>query len=268
LTNQLFLGFLLAVLVAAAAWWFKSLSISGALGAALIGTIIFGLGGWKWAIILLTFFISSSILSRMFLDRKSGLSEKFEKGSQRDASQVLANGGIAAVLTLFHYFFPSETWPWIGFAASMAAVNADTWATELGVLNPGLPRLMTNFKRVEKGTSGAISLTGTLASFLGAGLVAFIAILLMPMGNNLFIFGIISAAGLFGSGFDSYLGATAQAIYRCPSCNKETEKHPIHNCGTETTLIRGMKWLNNDVVNTGCALAGLIFALFFLWILN
>ncbi|HKZ43706.1 MAG TPA: DUF92 domain-containing protein [Anaerolineales bacterium] len=268
MTYQLLFGFLLAVIVASMAWYFNSLSKSGALGAVLIGTVIFGLGGWKWAIILLTFFISSSMLSRMFSNRKTGLSEKFEKGSQRDMSQVLANGGIAAIFTIMHFFFPSESWPWTGFIASMAAVNADTWATELGVLNPGPPRLMTNFKKVEKGTSGAISLVGTLASFLGASLVAIIAIFLMPVDDPILLYCIISISGILGSGFDSLLGSTIQAIYRCPACNKETERHPLHSCGTETTLIRGLKWLNNDLVNAGCAFAGPFFALLFLWIVR
>ena len=266
MTNQLFSGFLLAVLVAITAWQFHSLSTSGALSAALIGTIIFGLGGWKWAVILLTFFISSSLLSRLFSKQKSDLSEKFEKGNQRDMSQVLANGGIAALFTILHYFFSSALWPWVGFIASMAAVNADTWATELGVLNPGYPRLMTNFKKVEKGTSGAISPIGTLASLGGASLIAILAALLLPDRNPFLILGIVSVAGFLGSLFDSFLGATVQAIYTCPTCKKETERHPIHRCGAKTIQIRGIKWINNDLVNTGCALAGSVFGLFFLWI--
>ncbi|NJS15001.1 MAG: DUF92 domain-containing protein, partial [Sphingopyxis sp.] len=65
-----------------------------------------------------------------------------------------AGGGVCVV----PLFFPESSIGWIGFAASLAAVNADTWATELGVLNPSSPRLITNLhKRVEKGTSGGIS---------------------------------------------------------------------------------------------------------------
>ncbi|MCX6036871.1 MAG: DUF92 domain-containing protein, partial [Chloroflexi bacterium] len=69
---------------------------------------------------------------------------------------------------------------------------------------------------------------------------------------------IIIIAGLLGSLFDSFLGATVQAIYRCPHCDKETEKHPLHTCGTETVQIRGWSWLNNDMVNLGCALMGAV----------
>ena len=47
---------------------------------------------------------------------------------------------------------------------------------------------------------------------------------------------------------DSLLGATVQAMYYCPACEKETERR-IHNCGTRTRPMRGVTWLNNDVVN-------------------
>jgi uncharacterized protein (TIGR00297 family) len=253
---QLLFGFLCAAVIAFAAYRGHSLSRSGAWGALLEGTLIFGLGGWRWAVILLAFFISSSALTRMFARRKASLNEKFDKGGQRDIGQVLANGGIAALFAGLHLFFPQAAWTWMGFAASLAAVNADTWATELGVLNPSLPRLITNWKPVERGTSGGISLYGTLAAAGGALLIAGLAGLLGPSGNFWMITGIAGLGGLLGALFDSFLGATVQAIYRCPQCGKETEKHPQHTCGTETIQVRGLKWLNNDMVNLGCAVVG------------
>jgi uncharacterized membrane protein len=59
-------------------------------------------------------------------------------------------------------------------------------------------------------------------------------------------------AGFLGALFDSLLGASVQAIYHCPSCEKETERHPSHSCGTPTTRTRGWGWLNNDWVNFAC----------------
>ncbi|MGA2489878.1 MAG: DUF92 domain-containing protein [Anaerolineales bacterium] len=253
---QLILGCLGAAVVAFAAYRARSLSRSGAWGALLEGTIIFGLGGWRWAVLLLAFFVSASALTHMFAKRKATLNEKFEKGGQRDLGQVIANGGIASLFAGLHFFFPQASWPWMAFAASLAAVNADTWATELGVLNPSMPRLITNWKPVERGTSGGISVYGTLAAVGGAALIAVLAGLVRASGNFWMITAIASLGGLLGSLFDSLLGATVQAIYRCPHCDKETEKHPLHTCGTETVQIRGWNWLNNDMVNLGCALVG------------
>src|SRR6266498_1992747 len=255
---QVLYGFIMAIIIAYVAYRMHSLNKSGAYAATLIGTIIFGIGGWQWAILLLTFFITSSALSRSFKDRKLGLNEKFSKGHERDAGQVFGNGGLATLFAGLHAFYPESILPWVGFAASLAAVNADTWATELGVLNPTPPRMITDLrKRVEKGTSGGISLWGTFASLLGASIIALPAALFI---DNWLLFPLITFAGLAGSLFDSLLGATVQAMYFCPTDQKETEKHPLHTCGTQTVHIRGWKWLDNDWVNFACGAFGALLA--------
>src|SRR5262249_51399443 len=129
--------------------------------ATLVGTLVYGFGGWPWSALLLAFFISSSLLTFTFKSRKQTVQDDFSKGSARDAAQVFANGGLPVVFALLHALFPAQPWTWAGFAGALAAVNSDTWATELGVLNSASPRLITNpWKRVQAGTSGGISLLG------------------------------------------------------------------------------------------------------------
>lgn len=252
-------GLALAMTIAFLAWRARSLNKSGALAAVLTGTVIFGSGGWQWAALLLTFFLTSSAFSRAFKKRKQGLDEKYSKGHERDAGQVFGNGGIAAAFAALHFLFPNESWPWFGFAASLAAVNADTWGTELGVLNPQPPRMITNLNKVvEIGTSGAISSTGTLASLAGSGLIGMLTASLLPLPDSVITGIIITLAGLAGSLFDSFLGATVQAIYYCPQDRRETEQHPTHSCGAATTRLRGWKWLDNDRVNFACSAFGVI----------
>jgi len=259
---QILLGFILSVLASYLAYRVHSLNKSGALAAVIVGTIVFGLGGWQWAALLLAFFITSSGLSRLFKKRKQGLDEKFSKGHERDAGQVFGNGGLATAFVLVHALYPESSVGWVGFAASLAAVNADTWATELGVLNPHPPRLITKINQVvEKGTSGGISTIGTLASLAGSALIGLLAASLYPAPDTVKVFLILTLSGLAGSLFDSFLGATVQAMYYCPTDKKETEKHPYHTCGTETTHIRGWAWLNNDWVNGACGAFGALFAL-------
>lgn len=256
---QIIFGLILASIVAFLAYRVHSLNKSGAFAAIVVGTIIFGLGGWQWAVLLLLFFTTSSALSRAFKKRKQGLNEKFSKGHERDAGQVFGNGGLATLFVLVHALYPESIIGWVGFAASLAAVNADTWATELGVLNPTPPRMITDVrKRVEKGTSGGVSLFGTLASLFGAAVIALPA---AWFASDWSLLPLITLAGLAGSLFDSLLGATVQAMYFCPTDQKETEKHPLHMCGTETVQIRGWKWLDNDWVNFACSLFAVLIAL-------
>ncbi len=267
---QLLIGFFLAILIAFLAWRTGSLSKSGAWGAMLTGGLIFGLGGLRWAILLLLFFISSSALTRAFSQRKASLAEKFSKGGQRDWGQVMANGGLGALLAIGYAIPPHHEWLWLAFAGAMAAVNADTWSTELGVLSQISPRMITTGAKVERGASGGVTLAGILASLGGAALIGIAAVLTSEHDgwvSSLAILGIIILGGLVGSLFDSLLGATVQAIYWCPTCNKETERHPMHTCGSPTSQVRGLSWFNNDVVNLACSLMGAIVAAGLYWLL-
>jgi len=152
------------------------------------------------------------------------------------------------------------------FAAAFAAANADTWATELGVLSKTWPRKLTTWVPVPPGTSGGISLAGTIAAAGGSLLIAAVAVLLWPgastgAGDRLLFGVIILVAGVCGSLVDSVMGATVQAIYWCPACEKETEKTPNHSCSSMTEQIRGWKWMNNDAVNLTCTLSAALLAL-------
>jgi uncharacterized protein (TIGR00297 family) len=261
---QQFSGIILGAVIGYLAWRLRALSTSGAWAAAITGALIFGLGGLRWAILLLAFFVTSSALSRLFGRRKKKLEEKFSKGSQRDAAQVLANGGLGALLVLLHWLQPEASIWWLAFAGTLAAVNADTWATELGVLSPQSPRLLTTGQVVERGASGGVTLLGYLAAAAGSGLIALLAAWLAPQyrpGVNPLGLGLcVWLAGLAGCTLDSLLGATVQAIYRCPACQKETERHPYHTCGAQTMPLRGWLWLGNDVVNGLASLAGAVAA--------
>ncbi len=266
---RLLSGFLFGGLIGLLAWRAHALSKSGAIAATFTGGLIFGLGGMPWAVLLMAFFISSSALSKAFARRKASLGEKFAKGSVRDWGQVLANGGLGALLAVGLWIFPGAAWPWLAYAGAMAAVNADTWATELGVLNPHPPRMITSFQRVERGTSGAVSLGGTISAAGGALFIALCALPFTPLGQAPALLVCVTLGGLFGSAVDSLLGATLQAIYFCPACQKETERHPFHLCGTHTSRVRGLSWMDNDVVNFICSLSGALAALaIWLWLLT
>jgi uncharacterized protein (TIGR00297 family) len=249
--SQIALAVVISILIVALALWRGSLSRSGAVGALVVGILTFGLGGPVWGVLLALFFVTSSLLSHYKEREKEAAAEKFEKGHQRDIAQVFANGGLGSLAAVLSVLVPSPIWfPF--FLGVMATVTADTWATELGTLSKQPPRLITNGRVVEVGTSGGISLLGTAVS-LGGGLLIGLAAawwtatpILAPIG---------AVAGLIGSLFDSLLGATVQQIYYCDVCGKETERK-VHKCGNPTRPLRGLPWLNNDLVNLLSSIVG------------
>lgn len=247
-------GAILATMIGMAAWLKGSLSPSGVLGAIITGTLLFGLGGWTAGLALIGFFLSSSLLSRLFRPEKAQVEAEYAKTGTRDLGQALANGGVAAAAIAAMAVTRDIRYLSAAIGA-LAAANADTWATELGVLSPRLPRLITTFRSVPAGTSGAISLIGTLAATAGAAFVGVVAAITSPRLWPLVPW--FALAGLAGSFVDSLLGATVQGTYYCPRCQKETERR-VHRCGAETTLHKGIRWFGNDTVNLLATLTGAV----------
>jgi uncharacterized protein (TIGR00297 family) len=239
----------------------RFLDLSGAIGAFILGVIVFGLGRWAFTIPMLTFFILSSLLSKFGQKNKHVVNLIFAKSGVRDIFQVLANGGLGGVFAIFWYLYPLELFYFL-FIASLAAVTADTWATEIGVLSRRSPRSILDFKKVPKGASGGVTLVGTLGAATGAIVLVSSGYIASPHNsprliglNELFL---LIFSGFAASLVDSLLGATLQAQYRCLQCQKITEKE--HHCNDkETVLIRGYRWLNNDMVNITAAFSGVLF---------
>ncbi|MFC2036963.1 DUF92 domain-containing protein, partial [Chloroflexota bacterium] len=121
---QLLLGLILSSLVGGLAYWRRALTVSGLTGAILVGTVIFGFGGWVWGLLLITFFVSSSVLSHYRRADKAAVAEKFAKGSRRDLGQVLANGAVGAGLAVAFGSEPNSLL-FAAFVGVMGTVNAD-----------------------------------------------------------------------------------------------------------------------------------------------
>lgn len=252
-------GLVLSVVIAAIALRRGSLSASGVAGAIVVGTIVFGFGGLPLGVVLVMFFVLSSLLTRLRAEAKREVVQDFAKGGRRDLGQVLANGGVAAALALL-WWVAREPGVVAAYAGAMATATADTWATELGVLSPSPPRLVTTWKSVRAGTSGGVSPLGTAAAACGAAVIAVTLVLSLQVCGLLGLGGLppgVTAAplalaawigGVVGSTIDSLLGATVQAMYYSPRRGKETERR-IDPDGSTNRHARGWRWLGNDWVN-------------------
>jgi len=237
LTAALLAAACVAILGHAAGW----LTRDGAIAAVIVGGIILTSAGLTGIALLALFFLSGSILTYA---GRGGMPDRDESPSRgRTWRQVVANGGWAAVGALL---VPGEpAWGWAILIGALAAGQADTWGTEIGGRSPTPPRLITTGRAVPAGTSGGVTLLGTLAGISGAGLIAGLAWALGVPGG-IVVAGIVG--GVVGTLSDSLLGATVQGVYRCDTCDVTTEQ-PSPRCGQLTRLVRGCRWMDNDVVN-------------------
>lgn len=268
-------GLVLSAMIGSAAFSRGSLSRSGVAGAVLIGTTLFGFGGWLAGAMLIAFFVSSSALSHYKASdgHKQVAAQMFDKGGRRDVFQALANGGSAAALAAIAGLASLTGNPELariataGMVGALATANADTWATELGVLSALPPRRITNLRVVvAPGTSGGVTGLGVLAALAGAACIGgvYLAGRIVaglwapappPLAPAASLALAATVAGLAGSLVDSTLGATVQAIYYDPARRKETERR-VSADGTPNQRVRGWTWLNNDWVNFLATLAG------------
>jgi uncharacterized protein (TIGR00297 family) len=260
----------LNITVAVVAYLRRSVTATGSIAGAAVGLLMYLSGGLFFWSVLMAFFLSSSLLSRATGNgRKAAAEALHEKGSRRDAIQVLANGGLAAVIAVA-YGVTGSPFFLMGFGITMAAANADTWASEIGVLSQRPPVSILTFRAVPRGTSGGVSLLGFGAALAGAfGIALWFAggYLLSSVWNGreiVTIVGIITVGGFLGAVIDSVLGATVQAQYRDATGGGITERRADAQ-GVPNRLTRGVPAVNNDVVN---ALSGLLSVLVFVILLQ
>ena len=266
---KMLIGLSSSAIVCLAAWRCRALTVSGAAAAFVVGALIMGLGGLAFAVPLIVFFVTSSAWSRW----RTGNQRAAEKHG-RNASQVIGNGGVAALIAVAAALTPAHMLPttrdwFLLYVASLAFANADTWATEIGSKLSRSARRISDWARVTSGTSGAVSLPGSLAALAGSLVVAASAAAVWPTAAFALQWPMdwaealaVTWAGFVGSLVDSLLGATVQAEYRCAKCGKHTEA--VTHCDMPTLKLRGLRWFGNGAVNFAGSLAAVLAAWYLL----
>jgi uncharacterized protein (TIGR00297 family) len=200
----LFVNTIVAVLGYAA----RTVSLAGAICGAVIGTAIFAALGWQGWMLLLVTFIAASVASRMGIERKQSLGIAEERGGRRGPGNAIANTGVAAIAAVLAGLDVHDAAARLAFVAALVAGGSDTIASEIGKAIGRRTWSITSLRRVAPGTSGAMSLEGTLAGILGAtGLgVAAIALGLLPAA----LLAVVVIAATVGALIESWLGATLE----------------------------------------------------------
>ncbi len=184
------------------AYRFKTADLPGLFSAALVGIILIIFADIRWFFLMLSFFVLGSVATRYRIDYKKTLHVEQEKGGARGYLNVFANGIVAAAAAVCYGVFLNPIFIAV-YIGSVATAAADTIAGEIGVCSEN-PRLITTFKKVERGTNGGVTLVGEIAGFGGSLLIAGIALILGIASPALCIACII--AGFIGTNVDSLIG--------------------------------------------------------------
>lgn len=206
--GRLAVGILLNLLVAGAGWAAQTVSVSGVIAGAIIGTIIFACAGaGAWSLLLIAFAVAA-VSSRIGYKRKLQLGIAEERGGRRGAANAIANTGFAAGAALLAVMSPYRMEALLAVAAALAAGSSDTVASEIGKAFGRRTFLVIGLKPVAPGTSGALSLEGTAAGIVAAAMLALVAVQTGVVPHAFLL--VIVVAATAGSLIESALGATLE----------------------------------------------------------
>lgn len=234
----------------------KALDKGGFLASVAVGYAIFLGGGWRWFVVIATFFILGVGFTWYKYEHKKKLGGAQEKGGARNWPNILANGGLAAVFGACELLFGGGAFA-VLYLGAMSAAASDTVATELGLLNRSAPRLITHPGRsVVPGTSGGVSRLGFGGSLLASFAIGIIAALLgvVPGASPVAVVLISVIGGFAGSVADSLIGATFQRKGVCTVCGAPTES--LVHCGKHTRCDSGLGFVDNNIVNLLATVVG------------
>ena len=241
------------------AYWKRQLNLSGVVAAVVMGAAATVMGGFTSLSLYLFFLISAAVIGKLS-KRIRGLDRIHKKGGRRDAVQVLANGGAALAAMLIHAFDSSPVYLAV-FTACLAEACSDTWASEIGVLSKNEPVSILTFTKVPKGLSGGVSLLGTCSAMLSSILYGIFAFSCYD-GINLSLVMVVIFSSFAGVMTDSVLGATLQAHFYDEKEDIITE-HSRDREGNALKLVRGLRFMDNDMVNLTSNIITFLLASFF-----
>jgi uncharacterized protein (TIGR00297 family) len=186
----------------------KKLTVNAAIVAGFVGLFVYKGAGSKGLAMLVTFFLLGSFATSLFITKKQGLGIAEHNSGQRTTGQVIANGGVAAILAAIAWYKPLYA-PLLQLmmAGSLASATADTLSSELGSVYGRKFYDILSFKKSNPGPDGVVSLEGTLIGIAGSILIAFVYAI--GFGLNYYACFIVIAGGL-GNLMDSFLGATLE----------------------------------------------------------
>lgn len=218
------------------AWWVihkNWLDQTGWWAALWVAVVLWMSGGWKALSAPVFLLVAGSIAGRLFHAK--------HQSEKRTAQQVFSNGWIGVVLYMLYGLTDEFHWQvlaWCSFAISIC----DTISSEVGAAIKGKTINILNFRIMQPGLSGGISLEGTFAGFIALLLLATMLYFMLPVTVEQLTW--VIATGMTGMLVDSYMGSRWQALWKRGDTLIETDGNQ-----PQTQLVKGLAWLDNHWVN-------------------
>jgi uncharacterized protein (TIGR00297 family) len=241
------LGILALLGISLAAYRLRATDLWGTVSGFGMGLLLAVTSGWAWVAVLIAFLVLGSAATKFRYQFKLSIHAAEEKRGARGVRNVVANGAVAASISVINYFEPSPILV-VLFVAAIASAAADTLATEIGLLSDKSPVLINRpTSAMPPGISGGVTLLGEIAALAGSFIMTLFAGAVGVLAAPFAYISIATLAGFVGCNVDSLLGSEIQVLYVCSSCGTVTEKR-VH-CGQPTKWVKGWKAVGNNEVN-------------------
>ncbi|MHB8633926.1 MAG: DUF92 domain-containing protein [Thermoplasmatota archaeon] len=191
------------------AYSLRALNAAGSLAAVVVGLGVAWGAGLEALLLLVCFSALGVLATRVGSSTKRRRLVEEAGAGERGVANVLGNGLAPLAAALLVPWFPA--WALglkLAFATAIAAVTADTLASEIGVLSLKARTIVPPFARRKAGQNGAVSLLGQGAALAGSCAIAGLAVPFL--GLPLAWAWVPALFGFLGCQLDSVLGATLE----------------------------------------------------------
>lgn len=208
-TTRLVPALVLNAGVASAGYFARTVTIPGAVTGAVIGVAVYLGTGWTGWVLLFASFLAAALATFAGFRRKAFAGIAEERGGRRGPGNAIANTGMAAWAALLCLGVGQPSLARLAMVAALVTSASDSVASEIGKAWGKTTWLLVGFRRVRPGTSGAVSMEGTVAGVAAAVLLAVVAVALGLMPAT-WIAPVVVAATVAGL-VEGALGATLEA---------------------------------------------------------
>lgn len=204
---------------------------SGALAGVFLATVLYVYAAWPGLFMLGGLMVLGTVATRMGHTRKEALGIAEERGGRRGPGSIMANTGAGVAFAFLAVVTPYSEGFSIAMVAAFATSLFDTTATEFGQAFGRRHMLVTTWRTVPEGTTGGVSVAGTLAGVLGGTALAGVG----------WATGLVGIAGALAAVLGAFFGSTLESFAGAMMGKGSRSDHHLRNLAN-TVAGAGIAW--------------------------